>query len=164
MAGAGSRRIVIGIGNPERGDDAAGRTVARRLRGLLPPDVVIAEEGGEATALMARFDGAAEAYLIDACRSGAAAGTVRRFDVARAPLPHDAFGASTHGFGVAQAIELARALGQLPPRCVVYAIEGASFETGAPLSPPVAQAVADVVKRLREAIAGKLVAEKQSDA
>lgn len=164
MANAGGRRIVIGIGNPDRGDDAAGRAVARRLRGLLPPEVAIAEEGGEATALMTRFDGAAEVYLVDACRSGAAAGTVRRFDVARAPLPHDAFGTSTHGFGVAQAVDLARALEQLPPRCVVYAIEGASFETGAPLSPPVAQAVADVADRLRDALAGELVGEEQSDA
>jgi hydrogenase maturation protease len=27
---------VIGVGNPERGDDGAGREVARRLRGRLP--------------------------------------------------------------------------------------------------------------------------------
>jgi hydrogenase maturation protease len=159
MGGTGGRRIVIGIGNPDRGDDAAGRIVAHRLRNTLPDGVDIVEEHGEATALMARLDGAAEAWLIDACSSGAAAGTVRRFDVAQTPLPHGAFGASTHGFGVAEAIELARILGQLPLRCVVYAIDGESFETGAPLSSPVAGAVADIVARLRAEIAGELMGD-----
>ena len=49
------------------------------------------------------------------------------------------FGVSTHGFGVAEGIELARALGALPPVCVVYAVEGERFETGAPISEAVAR-------------------------
>lgn len=147
-------RIVLGIGNPERGDDAAGRNVARLLRGMLPAEVEVAEHDGEATALLTRLDGAQAAFLVDACGSGAQVGTVRRFDVSMAPLPHGALGLSTHGFGPAEAIELARALGQLPPRCIVYAIEGASFEAGAPLSPPVATAVAQVAQRICAEITG----------
>jgi hydrogenase maturation protease len=42
----------------------------------------------------------------------------------------------------------------LPPCCVVYAIEGESFEIGAPMSPPVAAAVAVVADRLRKDIMG----------
>jgi hydrogenase maturation protease len=146
--------VVIGVGNPDRGDDLAGRAVARRLSGTVPDGVRVAESDGEATALIERFDGAASAYLVDACLSGASAGTVRRFDVADGPLPQDLFDVSTHGFGLAQAIELARALGQLPPRCIVYAIEGGSFELGAPITPSVAGAVNDVTERLRDEIAG----------
>jgi len=147
------RCIVIGVGNPHRGDDLAGRAVARRLCGRVPDDVTVAESDGEATALIERLDGAASAFLVDACVSGAAVGTVRRFDAAASPLPQDLFGVSTHGFGLAQAIELARALGQLPPRCVVYAIEGGSFETGARVTPSVADAVSDVADQLRAEIA-----------
>lgn len=73
---------------------------------------------------------------------------MRRFDAAAAPLPLHAFGLSTHGLDLAEAIELARVLGQLPPTCVVYAIEGACFEGGASLSPAVAEAVTDVARRL----------------
>ncbi len=62
---------------------------------------------------------------------------------------------SSHGLGLAEAVELARALGQLPRSCVVYAIEGESFAVGAPLSPPVATAVADVAARLRVEIDGQ---------
>lgn len=148
MESVAPRRIVLGIGNPDRGDDGAGRRVARLLRGRLPERIEVAEHDGEATALLARLEGAAAAYLIDACASGAPPGTVHRFDVSAAPLPHGVFGLSTHGMGLAAAVELARALGQLPLRCIVYAIEGESFAPGAPLSLPVSAAVAEVVRCL----------------
>ena len=50
--------------------------------------------------------------------------------------------------GVALLQELARVLGQLPQHCIVYAIEGADFRLGAPLSPPVAAAVRRVAADL----------------
>ena len=59
---------------------------------------------------------------------------------------------STHGFGLAAAIELGRTLGQLPAHVVVYAIEGKSFDTGAALSGPVAAAVSVVAERIRSEI------------
>jgi len=144
-----NRRLVLGLGNPDRGDDAVGRAVARLLRGALPADVEIAESDGEASSLLAKMEGAAEAFLVDACVSGAPSGTVRRFDAATLPLPPATFGVSTHGFGLAEAIELGRTLGRLPRRCIIYAIEAKSFAAGASLSPPVAMAVAETVLRLR---------------
>jgi len=143
---------VLGLGNPARGDDAAGRFVARRLRVEPPVGVEIVESEGEATALLDEIDGAAAVYLVDACVSGAPPGAIHRFDATAAPLPDLGSGLSTHGFGVSVAIELARALDRLPLRCVLYAIEGGSFDLGAPLSPPVAEAVAEVVRRLRAEI------------
>lgn len=154
MPPVASRRIVIGIGNTDRGDDAAGRIVARLLRQTLPEEVEVIEQEGEATALLARLDGAAEAFLVDACFGGAPVGTVQRFDVAAAPLPNQAFGLSTHGFGLAEAVELARALDRLPPRCLVYAIEGKRFEAGAPMSPAVSAAVAELVRWMETEIIG----------
>ena len=145
---------MLGIGNIERGDDAAGRETARLLRGALPSHVAVEEQEGEATALVARLEGVAAAYLVDASVSGAPPGTIRRFDAAASPLPQGEFGLSTHGFGLASAVELARALGQLPPRCIVYAVEGASFEPGAGLSPAVAGAVATLAARLAAEITG----------
>jgi hydrogenase maturation protease len=149
------RLIVLGIGNPNRGDDGAGPAVVRRLRGPMFDEAELIEEHGEAAALLARLEGRAAAFLIDACASGAPAGSVHRFDAAAAPLPQHAFTLSTHGLGLAEAIELARALRQLPQRCIVYAIEGACFEAGAPLTPAVADAVADVAQRLCADVAGQ---------
>lgn len=161
MTGAPSRRIVLGIGNCDRGDDAAGRKVARLLRRMVSGDVEVAEHDGEATALLARLDRVGAAYLIDACVSGAPAGTVHRFDVGASPLPQRMFGLSTHGFGLAEALELARALGQLPGHCIVYAIEGECFELGAPLSLPVSASVVQVVRRLGSEIIGNANAGAQ---
>ncbi len=154
MARAAPRRIVIGIGNPDRGDDAAGREVARLLRGKLPDDVEVAEHNGEATALLARLDGVAAAFLVDACISGAPTGTVRRFDLAATSLPPAAFAMSSHGLGLADAMALARTLGQLPRRCIVYAIEGECFAIGAPLSPPVSAAANHVARLVGAEIVG----------
>jgi hydrogenase maturation protease len=154
MASERRRRMVIGIGNPDRGDDAAGPAVARLLADMLPEDVGIVEHDGETTGLIAQLDGVTAAFLVDACVSGAPAGTVRRFDVAEMALPAASFALSSHGLGLAEAIELARALGHLPPFCVVYAIEGWSFAIGAPLSSPVATAVAAVAARLSVEIGG----------
>ncbi|WP_348643639.1 hydrogenase maturation protease [Methylocystis sp. L43] len=145
---------MLCIGNPDRGDDAVGRAVARALSASLA-DVEIIEEEGEATRVLARLEGADAAYIVDACVSGAEPGEIRRIDVSTGPLPRAAFGASTHGFGLAEALELARALGVLPSRCIVYAIEGGTFDIGVPMSPVVAAAVAVVADRLRMDILGK---------
>jgi len=144
--------LIIGLGNPDRGDDAAGRAVAARLKARVPSDMRVIESGGEATALLALFGEMDEVILVDAAMSGAAPGTVERFEAHEAPLPAARFGVSTHGFGLAEAIELARALGQLPRRCVVYAIEGRSFALGDPLSPNVETAVDAVVARILDAV------------
>ncbi|MDP3067611.1 MAG: hydrogenase maturation protease, partial [Methylocystis sp.] len=78
--------IVLCIGNPQRGDDTAGRAVAHALRALLV-DVEIIEEEGEATRVLARLEGADDAYIVDACVFGAQPGEIRRFDASTGPLP-----------------------------------------------------------------------------
>jgi len=135
---------VIGVGNAARGDDAAGLLAARAVGGV--------ELEGDPSALLDLFDGLDSAVVVDAVRSGAAAGTVQRFDAAGGPLPTAIRSStSTHLVGIADAIELARALDRLPPRVTVYAIEGERFDLGAPVSPAVAAAVDAVVAELTAA-------------
>jgi hydrogenase maturation protease len=74
---------------------------------------------------------------------------VHRFDARAEALPAGRFGGSTHAFGLAEAIELARALDELPQRLVIYAIEGKAFESGAALSPEAAAAVESLAVRVR---------------
>ncbi|MDE2111255.1 MAG: hydrogenase maturation protease [Alphaproteobacteria bacterium] len=151
-----SRVIVLGVGNAERGDDGVGRVVAGLLRDVTSDRVNVLEKDGEATSLLAALEGAAVGYIVDACVSGAPAGTVHRIDVHENPLPQVSSDLSTHGFGLAAAIELGRALGQLPARTIVYAIEGKYFEAGAALSEPIAAAAAAVAERIRSEIAADL--------
>ena len=70
--------------------------------------------------------------IVDAVRSGAAAGTVHRVEPGDGPLPRELGLASTHAFSIADTVELARALGRAPARVVVVGVEGAAFEPGRP--------------------------------
>jgi hydrogenase maturation protease len=129
-----SRAVVIGVGNAFRGDDAAGREVAKRVqervRGEL--DVVVCEL--EPTRLIDAWDGADAVVLVDAVSSGAEPGTVHRFDATNEPLSSREFRSSTHALGIGETIELARAIGRLPSHVVVFGIEGEVFGSGSGLS------------------------------
>ena len=148
MTNSPSSTVVIGVGNEFRGDDGGGITVVRLLRELLPPEARVIEESGEGTSLLDAWRGATAVVLVDAVQSAAAPGTVYRFDASDNALPSGVFPCSTHAFGVAEAIEMARALHELPPRLIVYGIEGENFASVKGLSPAVEQAVAKVVERV----------------
>ncbi|HWP59812.1 MAG TPA: hydrogenase maturation protease [Candidatus Acidoferrales bacterium] len=128
------KKLVIGIGAESRGDDAVGLLVARRLRGKTPAGVTIREATGHIAAFIEDWDRASAVFLVDAARSGSAPGTLHRIDVAEKALPSKGLRWSTHGAGIGEAVELARALGRLPRRLTIYGIEGKSFEAGKPLS------------------------------
>ncbi|HEX2303062.1 MAG TPA: hydrogenase maturation protease [Gaiella sp.] len=139
------RRVVIGVGNAYRGDDAVGLAVAERVRGVVDEDVEVLECEQEPTRLLDAWSEADLAVVVDACAAGGAPGSVHRFDVSDGPLPARVFRSSTHAFGVGDAVELSRALRQLPKRIVVYGVEGADFAAGAQLSASVESAVDRVV-------------------
>jgi hydrogenase maturation protease len=115
--------------------------------------VEVLEEDGEPTALLDAFEGAEALWLVDAVSSGAAPGTVHRLDAGAQELPAELFRTSTHHLGLAEAVELGRALGQLPAHVVVFGIEGASFDPGDSLTPAVEEAVADVARQVSEEVA-----------
>ena len=140
-----SRIVLIGVGNKYRGDDAAGLIAVQRLRQRLGNRVVCREESGEGAALIEAWKGAKTVILVDATCSGAPPGTLHRFDVAAQPLPATLLCYSTHAFGVAEAIELARTLGQLPARFIVYGIEGENFTAGSELSAEAKRAVEEAI-------------------
>jgi hydrogenase maturation protease len=140
---------VVGVGNALRGDDAVGLEVARLLDGTLPDGVRLVECEGEPVALLSSWEDCDAAIVVDATESGSEPGTVRRLEAHNGPLPPELQRASTHLLGVADAVELARALGRLPERTIVYGIEGGSFDTGAPLSEAVRSAAAEVAESIR---------------
>jgi hydrogenase maturation protease len=156
--------VVIGVGNALRRDDGAGLAVARRLGAGVnaagaPGGAAIAvlEYEGEPLGLLELWNGARAVVLVDAIRSGAAPGTIHRVDVSRAPVPALLRGSSsTHAVGVGEAIELARELGRLPERVVVYGVEGACFDAGEGLTVEVTEGVdslANAVMREAEGLA-----------
>ena len=149
------RTVVIGIGNPLRGDDGAGVVVAEQLRPRVPEGIEVVSCSEEPSRLMEAWEGAESVLLVDTVSSGAPAGTLHRFDAGDEALPARTFRSSTHAIGIAETIELARALGRLPRRVRVYGIEAGSFTTGAELTPPVEAAVAVLVQDVLHDLEGE---------
>ncbi|MBI2939840.1 MAG: hydrogenase maturation protease [Chloroflexi bacterium] len=143
---------MIGLGNEQRGDDGVGVRVARAVAAAGWDGVEAVALGSvDPAALMAVWEGVHAAFLIDAVVADAPPGTILRLDARRHPLPAGLRTFSTHGLDLASAVELARALGMLPPRLVVYGIVGRSFAYGEGLTPAVDRAARRVVERLRRA-------------
>jgi hydrogenase maturation protease len=142
--------LVIGVGNVYGGDDAAGVIAAQRVRdaGI---DARVCEL--EPSRLVEAWTGMDSVYVVDAVSSGAPPGTIHRYDAAAGRLPAPIFGSSsTHALGVADAVELARVLGRLPARTVVYGIEGSSFDAGAEVTQAVSEAAVQVADAILEEV------------
>lgn len=135
---------IICCGNPERGDDGAGLLLARRLHDLgIEAEVCT----GEALELIEMWSGDSDVMVVDAVITGAPAGTVHLWNTLQA-LPYSHVLTSCHGFGIAEAIELARVIGNLPGRLRVCGIEGRQFDQGVRISPEVERAVENVAKEI----------------
>lgn len=143
--------IVIGIGNPWRGDDGIGHAVVHALQDT--PGLTTATTSGEPAELMDLWQGHDPVILVDAIMTGTAPGTIHRLDAAE-PLPRPAR-YSSHGIGLAEAIELARALDALPASLVIYGIEPATLEDGARLSPELVDRIAETAGKIRAELVKK---------
>lgn len=139
---------IIGLGNELRGDDAVGLMAARRIRQEVGDRAEVIEAEMAGVGLIDLMQGARVAILIDAARSGQSPGTIHRLDASAGPIALLMFPHSSHALGISEALELARALGVLPPRVIVYGIEAGNMEAGKVLSSPVAKALDEVVERV----------------
>jgi hydrogenase maturation protease len=140
--------LIAGLGNPDRGDDGVGMIVARKLDGRLPDDVAILTRSDDMVSLIEDWAGFDALVCVDAAAPMGAPGRIHRIDLATDELPRDMSFASSHAFGLAVAIGLARMLERAPRDIVVYAIEGCCFDAGAALTPAVAAAAGDAADRI----------------
>lgn len=144
------RTVVVGIGEPSRGDDACGHRVVQALRPRLGHDVELVEAGGDPTALLDLWAGAELAVVVDAMQGGLAPGASVRLEVdGLRGLPRSR-STSSHGLSVPDVLELGRAVGKLPGRLVLYLIEAADVRAGERLSPEVAGAVERTARAIED--------------
>lgn len=146
-------RVCVGLGNRFRGDDRAGLAVAERLVDLVPADTDVVAIEGDPLPLISILESAelvlvADAVAADAFAGGRAPGAIHRFDASDEPVPGAGFGSSTHAFGLAETIELARALGRLNARVFVYGIPSEDFSAGEELSAAVDAGVRTAAERM----------------
>ncbi len=146
------RVAVVGVGNPMRGDDAAGCLLARRLRGRCPATVIEAEEVPESY-LDAIADARPETVvLVDAVDLGAEPGAVALLEseAIAAYLP------STHRLPLSFLMELIRRRSGADVLLIGIQPLRVGFADG--VSPVVAESVDDVaaiLSQLLERVAPK---------
>ncbi len=138
-------RRLIGFGAPDRGDDIAGWSVVDAVTSW--PTERCSSGSVE---LVSTWNADDDVVFVDAMLSGAETGTIKRFDAVSDPLPMGTF-RSSHAFGPAAIVELARSLGRLPRTLTVYGIEIGTVAHGAPVSPEVTAAIVTVVRELDDA-------------
>ncbi|MFK0246034.1 hydrogenase maturation protease [Amycolatopsis azurea] len=131
--------LVVGVGNDFRRDDGVGPAVAREVA---RHGVRATISDGDTVRLMETWEGADPVVIIDAVRR--VSGVDGRWH--RTTLPQRGPVASSHGFGIPEAVELAEALERLPHRLVIFAVEVTEVGFGLGLSPAVAAAVPAVTK------------------
>lgn len=153
MAPGGRMLTIIGCGNANRSDDAAGVVVVERLiarRGAAPAKGIrIYDAGTDGMGVMFRARGSHSLIIIDACDSGAEPGAV--FEVPGAELegkPPASF--NLHDFRWDHALYAGRRIfaETFPKDVTVFLIERQSLALGLELSPAVENAVAIVVERI----------------
>lgn len=115
--------LVLGIGSESRGHDAVGLLAARDLDAMHLPGVRVVESRGDGARLMRLWKGCPAVLLVDAVHSGAPPGTLHRLDASHTAVPPKFLCASSHQFGVEEAIETSRTLGELPERVILFGVE-----------------------------------------
>ncbi len=132
--------LIIGCGNLLRGDDGVGPFLIRRLWEIgLPEGVRVADGGTAGMDVAFQMRGADRVIIVDACRTGAAPGTLYRVpgeQLEQLPPPE---GINLHAFRWDHALAFGRWLlkDAYPRDITVFLIEGECFDHGAPLSPAV---------------------------
>jgi len=149
----GKRILVAGIGNIFLGDDAFGVEVANRLANdNLPEDVAVVDFGIRGMHLAYEMlDGGYEAtVLVDAVPRGGAPGSLYLIEPDLTSL--EAGPADAHTMSPRAVLGFVKALGETPKRLLIVGCEPASVEEGMGLSPPVAGAIDEAVRLVREVI------------
>jgi hydrogenase maturation protease len=146
------RTLVLGLGNEIAGDDGIGVLAARELRKQLAGAADVVESSASGMGLLELFIGYERALVIDSVKTGRTSpGTIRELslaEVGRVVSP------SLHQTGIPELAAVGEQLGLgFPADVRVLAIEVVDpYTMGAQLSPPVAAALPELVRRARRQV------------
>ena len=137
--------LVVGVGNPLRGDDGIGPAVVEWLRARrLPADVELIDARMSGLDLALTLTGCRRAVVIDAADMGRAPGEWARLTPQQV-CPADRDGRlSPHAAGLAEALALGAALGTLPEQVVIFGVQPAQVTWSIGLSAAARRAVSGV--------------------
>jgi hydrogenase maturation protease len=144
--------VILGVGNLLLSDEGVGVHVAHELMKMdLPPEVSVVEGGTDGFRLLNVITGADRVIVIDEVRSGAAPGSLYRFDVNDVRSVPSGFMTSVHQVGILEVIELSDLIGKTP-RATVIGVEPKSLEMSMELSPEVKGKIPRIIELVLEEV------------
>ncbi len=144
-----STTLIIGLGNPLRGDDGVGPRVVEALsaRGL-PPGVTAVDGGAGGLSLLQMMEGWRRVVVVDAADVSLEPGQFIRFTPQEARLVEAMDRFSLHYAGLAEVLALARALGRSLPPIAVFGVQPERVDWREGLSPAVEAALPALVEAI----------------
>ena len=142
------RTLILGLGNPIRGDDGVGIKIAEALESEIHhPEVEVAESISGGLDLLDLLAGYQRAIIIDAIQTHQGKpGQVYRLGLENLPVPLHC--SVVHDVDLVTALDLGRRLGMaMPQEIVIFAIEVADVTTfGEECTPEVERAIPEVIR------------------
>ena len=145
--------LILGLGNPLRGDDGVGCRVAEELaRRELPPGVQALDGGAAGLGLLDLLEGWKRVVIVDAAEMGRRPGEFVRFTPAGVRLASASGRFSLHHAGLSEVLALADALGRPLPEVVIFGVQPARVGWGEGLSPAVEAALPALIAAVLEEV------------
>lgn len=143
--------LIVGVGNPLRNDDGIGPKIIALLRKYENLACDLLDGGTDALALLDIIPNYKKVLLIDAVNMREKPGVLRVFlpDEAKIKIKHDAL--STHGFGIAEMLELMKQL-EIKTKVLIIGIEPADINFGEKLSDEISAKIPDIIKTIEAII------------
>jgi hydrogenase maturation protease len=144
--------LVLGYGNPLRGDDGVGRVVAQRLEQILSPAVAEIREAHQLTPELAEVIGRVQLVVFIDAACGGDPGAITSKNV----QPGRGARAMEHRLGPEELLAVTRDVYGRCPEAHVLTIAGQNWACSESLSPEVDEVVPDVLDRIVSLIAARM--------
>jgi hydrogenase maturation protease len=159
-----SATLILGLGNPLRGDDGVGARVVEELTRRDLPEGVTALDGGigglDLLRLLERWK---RVVIVDAADVGQEPGQYVRFTPDQVRLAGASNALSLHNAGLSEVLALANALDLDLPEMVIFGVQPAEIGWREGLSPTVESTVSALADAVLEELEGDDYAQDSGD-
>jgi hydrogenase maturation protease len=150
--------VILGIGNLLLSDEGVGVHVANKLMEMdLPEGISVVEGGTDGFRLLNFITEADRLIVIDAVKTGAAPGSIYKFNIDEVKNCPSGFKTSVHQIGILEVINLSGLIGKTPHTTVI-GIEPQSLEMGMELSPEIKNKIPRIIELILDEL--KAISDK----
>ncbi len=146
--------LILGVGNPLRRDDGIGPEVIRLLTEdrtkkngtyKLSSDIDLLDGGTDGLGLIEYLKDYKKVVIVDAVEMKLKPGTIKVFTPEEAVIKINSDALSTHGFGIAELIKLAKGL-DINPELIIVGVQPEDVSYGEELSFFVSSVLSNIIK------------------